>query len=134
VSTGKRPMPKWTKAPDWIVALFDQLVSGLPGVERRKMFGYPAAFKNGHMACGVFQSSMMLRLPESGRRAFLEQFDTRLFEPVPGRPMKEYVLVPETLVKLPEVLRPWIRKSLEYLDTLPGKKKAEPKGSQKKRH
>ena len=45
----KRGMPKWTKAPDALVALFGDAIKGLPGVEARKMFGYPAAFVNGNM-------------------------------------------------------------------------------------
>jgi hypothetical protein len=57
MSTSKRSMPKWTKAPDQLVAYFEEIMSGRPGVELKKMFGYPVAFTNGQMACGVFQES-----------------------------------------------------------------------------
>jgi TfoX/Sxy family transcriptional regulator of competence genes len=33
-------------------------VAALPEIQQRKMFGYPAAFVNGHMFAGVFQASV----------------------------------------------------------------------------
>src|SRR6266545_2530121 len=63
-------MPKWKPAPqDWIEA-FD---SALPsGVERRKMFGYPAAFVNGNMAAGLHQDDLVLKLEEKDRAALMK--------------------------------------------------------------
>ena len=100
MSGKKREMPKWTKAPEALVALFAGAIEGLPDVEARKMFGHPAAFVNGNMFSCLFQSSMILRLSEPDRR----QSGAKPFEPMPGRPMREYVEVPE------EVLRSsWMR-------------------------
>jgi TfoX/Sxy family transcriptional regulator of competence genes len=132
MSTNKRPMPKWTKAPDQLVAYLEEIMGGHPGVELKKMFGYPVAFTNGQMACGVFQESLMMRLSYSDRKNFLEKYDTRLFEPMPGRPMKEYVLIPDTLINEAKLLRPWIEKSLAYVGSIPKKPKPKAKASKKK--
>jgi len=42
-------MPKWTKAPPELVARFALLIEGVRGSQMRKMFGYPAAFAQGHL-------------------------------------------------------------------------------------
>jgi len=117
----KRTMPKWTKAPDTLVDQFNQLITGLPDTESRKMFGYPCAFSKNQMFFGVFQSNLFLRLSESDRKTFIEKYRTKLFEPMPGRPMKEYVLVPETLLNPPKDLKTWIEKGRTYASQLPAK-------------
>ena len=77
-------MPKWTKAPEALVALFERSTATIPDVEGRKMFGYPAAFIRGQMFSGLFQSSMILRLSPDDRAQFLEEFGATAFEPMPG--------------------------------------------------
>jgi hypothetical protein len=42
----------WRKSPDALVEKFSQIVPPDPRVERRKMFGYPAAFVGGNMFIG----------------------------------------------------------------------------------
>ena len=85
---GARKMPSFSKAPPELVALFEQVVAGLPMAETRKMFGYPAAFANGQMFVSLFGDNMILRLPEPDRAAFIQQQHTHLFEPMPGRPRR----------------------------------------------
>jgi hypothetical protein len=40
---------KWKKSPPALIAVFDAAIAGRPGVVRRRMFGYPAAFLNGNL-------------------------------------------------------------------------------------
>jgi len=127
VSAKKRPMPKWTKAPEALVSLFGRAIESLPGVEPKKMFGYPAAFVNGNMFSSLFQSSMILRLSEQDRAACASQFRARLFEPMPGRPMREYVEVPEQILKSQKLLDTWLRKARDYAAALPPKAAAKPR-------
>lgn len=122
--SGKRPMPKWTKAPDALVADFSRLVAALPGVETRKMFGYPAAFIQGQMFSGLFQDSMVLRLDEDGRSQLTREHGARAFEPMPARPMREYVVVPEKLLRSGTVLARWLERARDYAASLPPKNKA----------
>jgi TfoX/Sxy family transcriptional regulator of competence genes len=119
----KRPMPKFDPAPDWIKELFADAISYLPEAETRKMFGYPSAFVNGQMFCCIFGSRMMLRLSEDERAKFIKLPDAKPFEMAPGRGLKEYVDVPEAIMKKPAELRKWLKKSTGYASTLPPKTK-----------
>ncbi len=118
---GASQNPKWTPAPDSLVRSFATLIGSVPEAETRKMFGYPAAFHGGHMFAGLFQDTMILRLAPTERAAFLEQKGARLFEPMPGRPMKEYVVVPPALLKSPAELRTWLARSAAYAALMPAK-------------
>ena len=118
-----RPMPKFTPAPEAVVTLFHSAVEGLPEVELRKMFGYPCAFVHGQMLMGVFQDRIMLRLSEADRAKFLRQPGARPFEPMPGRPMREYVELPPEVMDSPAELKRWVKRGLAYVVTLPPKAK-----------
>src|SRR5262249_23179384 len=111
----KRVMPKFTPAPPQMVALFARAIGGLPGVEQRTMSRSPAAFVNGNMFGGLFQDGMMLRLSEEDRRAS----GAPPFEPTPGRPMREYITVPDPMLRSEALLVSWLRKSHAYAASLP---------------
>jgi len=71
---------------------------------------------------------MVLRLPEGPRAELLGMEGATTFEPMAGRPMKEYVVVPATLLAAPEDLEPWVAKALAHGASLPPKAaKAKPK-------
>jgi hypothetical protein len=53
---------KLRKSPEELVAKFDEVMPGPPAT-KRKMFGFPAGFVNGNMFMGLFEDSMILRLP-----------------------------------------------------------------------
>ena len=57
----------WRKAPESLVSLFHASLPDDPRVEHRKMFGYPAAFTDGHLFAGLHQEDLILRLTESDR-------------------------------------------------------------------
>jgi TfoX/Sxy family transcriptional regulator of competence genes len=122
---------KWMKSPPELVAAFDAVLPG-PPAERRLMFGYPAAFVNGHMFCSLFQDAMVVRLDEADRARLLQQKGARPFAPMPGRPMKEYVVVPPSLHGDPAALRHWIDLALFYARQLPPKKTSRAKSKPKK--
>jgi TfoX/Sxy family transcriptional regulator of competence genes len=114
-------MMKFDKTPPEVAALFEKILPKDPRVERRKMFGYPCAFVNKNMFCGTFGKSIMVRLSEERRGELMEK-GWKQFEPMPGRPMKEYLLVPESALKGKEA--PAVMKeSLEYAAGLPPKKR-----------
>ncbi len=94
---GKRTMPKWHAAPADLVRVFGEMVRLMPGVEVRKMFGYPCAFFQGQIFAGLHQESMILRLSEEDRARFLTIEGASQFEPMAGRPMREYVVIPPAL-------------------------------------
>ncbi len=116
----KRAMPKWTKAPESLVADFTKAAGRVPDAAVRMMFGYPAAFLAGNMFAGIFQDKVILRLPQETRKAIAGQ-GGRPFEPMPGRVMKEYVVLPEKVVGSAQLLDDWIGEAASYARTLPPK-------------
>ena len=87
------------------------------------MFGYSCVFAKGNMFAGLHEAGMVLRLPDEERTGFLRLKGAKQFEPMPGRVMREYVVVPKGLLKSPEELRVWVEKSLAYVSSLPAKPK-----------
>jgi TfoX/Sxy family transcriptional regulator of competence genes len=110
---------KWKKAPDALVQRFGEALPDDPAIEQRLMFGYPCAFFQGHMFCGLFEDQLIVRLSDAERTSFLKQPGARVFEPMPGRPMKEYVSVPPAVVERHALLGGWLRQSLDYVSGLP---------------
>jgi TfoX/Sxy family transcriptional regulator of competence genes len=111
---------------------FGRAVEPLPDVQTRKMFGYPAAFTGGQMFAGLFQSSMMLRLSAEDRARFVAEHDAKPFEPMPGRVMREYVVVPEAVLGSERSLKTWLGKARDYAASLPPKRGAAKTGRKKR--
>ncbi len=116
-------MKKWKPAPREAVKAFETATSGLAGAKPRKMFGYSCVFAGGNMFAGLHEAGVVLRLPEEQRAEFLRLKGAEQFEPMPGRVMREYVVVPKVLLNAPVQLREWVEKSLAYVSSLPVKKK-----------
>jgi TfoX/Sxy family transcriptional regulator of competence genes len=113
-------MPSWSKSPQGLVEVFEAVMPGPPAVAR-KMFGYPAGFVNGNMFMGLHEHRFIVRLPETQRAELLGAEGVETFEPMAGRPMREYVVVPSSLVAEPASLEPWVAKALAYAAALPPK-------------
>jgi TfoX/Sxy family transcriptional regulator of competence genes len=116
---------KWRPSPPDLLKTFDD-VAPPPPVVRRKMFGYPAAFVNGNMFLGLFQDQMIVRLPEQTREDLIREGGA-VFEPMPGRPMREYVVVPPRILGDSKGLSSWVGKALAYGRGLPPKAAKEKK-------
>jgi len=65
-----------------------------PGVSRAKMFGMPSVMVNGKAFAGLSGESMIFKLSGEAHQAALAVDGAKLFEPMAGRPMKEWVSVP----------------------------------------
>lgn len=113
----------WTKSPQSLIDLFDLSVPPGAGITRRKMFGYPAAFANGNLFIGLHQDDFIMRLSEKDRARFVAEFGERTFEPMKGRPMREYVRLPEELLGDARKRTSWIKRSLLYAGAIAPKAK-----------
>lgn len=116
---------KLRKSPEALVAIFDEVMPGPPAT-KRKMFGFPAGFINGNMFMGLFEDSMILRLPGELREELIQLHGAKPFAPMAGRVMKEYVALPELLLHDREQLSSWAGKALAYGESLEPKS-AKPK-------
>ncbi len=121
----------WKKASPELVATFESVLPGAPA-EPRKMFGYPCAFVNGNMFMGLHEERLILRLGDDERAKLLAVKGAVTFEPMKGRPMREYVVVPPSVLKDGAALRGWVKKSLAFAESLPKKTKAKPKTRSRK--
>jgi TfoX/Sxy family transcriptional regulator of competence genes len=88
------------------------------------MFGCPAYFVNNNMFTGAFQDYIFLRLSEKDRNKLSESYDEATpFEPMQGRVMKEYMVVPETLYNDEVEFNTWLKLAYDYASKIPPKKK-----------
>jgi TfoX/Sxy family transcriptional regulator of competence genes len=99
-------------------AAFEAMVPMDPRVEVKPMFGNLAAFADGRMFLGVFGDAVFLRLPEGDREAIRAHGATP-FGPMPERPMKEYIALPEAWHDAPAMAGEWVSRSLAWAVTLP---------------
>lgn len=111
----------WRKATAEDIERFQAATVGVDGLESRKMFGYPAVFIGGNLVAGLYQDMVMVRLPEAERQERLDA-GWAPFEPMPGRPMREYVTLPADVFGDVEATRGWIERAAAYVRTLPPKK------------
>lgn len=116
---------KESKVPDETLALYDRLVATDPGIER-KGDKIPYTSLNGHMFSYInTDGSLVLRLSKEDLEAFVKKYKTA---PVIsyGAVKKDYVNVPEHLLKNTRELKKYFDLSIAYAKSLkpkPGKKK-----------
>lgn len=108
------------KPDDQTKEFFGSVVPEHPAVTTRPMFGQLAAFVNGNMFVGIYGSDVFLRLPEQDREVVIEA-GGRVFEPMAGRPMREYVVLPGAWRDEPTRVGEWAARSLDHVDELPPK-------------
>lgn len=114
--------PSFAKSPPELVARFDEVMGRFPAAERRKMFGYPAAFANGNLTTGLHQTRWFVRLDDGAAAELLAVDGAGPFDPMPGRPMRGYVVLPSAVVADDDVLDAWLGRSFAYAATLPPKR------------
>ena len=117
---------KKSPIPEEKVELYEKLLATVPGIER-KGADNPYTAVN----CNMFSlllgptGRMALRLSSDEREQFLKKYKTTLFESY-GAVMKEYVAVPDALLRNTRELRKYLASSHAYAKTL------KPKSSRKK--
>lgn len=113
---------EWKKAPEELVNFLNEKMKD-KNCDYRKMFGYPAYFVNGYMFAGLHGDKLFLRLSDgdiaTAKKSFQGISD---FAPVPGRPMKGYIVLPKTVYSDDKLFEEMIAKSIVYTSTLPPKK------------
>ena len=117
MSAKKKP-----SAPADKVEQYQKVVATIPEVEC-KGATHPYTSHNGHMFSYLHPSgSMALRLSEEEREKFLKKHKTTLFQAY-GIVQREYVTVPDALLKKTSDLAKYFALSYEYVQTLKPKKK-----------
>lgn len=114
-------MAKWKPAPPALKKRFAALMEPYNEIVRlRMMFGFPAAFANGKMFAGLFENKLFIRLDEKDRAAFRKLKGSAPFEPMPGKPMREYVAMAYADMGDDDAkLIPWMEKALAFAQESP---------------
>lgn len=111
---------KKTGPPADKVMLYDKLLATIPEIERKGAANLYTSM-NGNMYTLLQPGGQLaVRLPEDARQEFLKQYKARLFEAY-GVVMKEYVAVPEDLLKNTKELKKYLALSYNYAKTLKAK-------------
>jgi len=114
------PTKKQPDAPPEKVTLYDKLIASNPEIEC-KGAGMPYTSYNGNMFSYLGKSGQMaLRLPEDEREKFIKKYKTKLHKAY-GIIQKEYVTVPDSLLKKTSELKKYLDTSFEYVKTLKAK-------------
>jgi len=112
---------KWIKAPEELKALVERLMQPID-CERKPMFGYPAYFIRKHLFAGLFQDKLFVRLSPAqlaGLKGAIP--DLRSLEPMPGRPMKDYTVIPTGLREDAGKMARLLDEAAEWCRSLPPK-------------
>ena len=117
-------MPGWSKSPAELQESFSAALDAFPDAERRKMFGYPAAFANGNMWTGLHQLNWVVRLPEEARAELFRIDGAGPFEPMPGRPMTGFAVLPGSVLADPKALHNWLKRAFAHARSMPPKVRA----------
>ena len=116
-------MPTMPRASEASKEFFRGLFSDDADILVRPMFGNEAAFVNGNMFASVFGDDVWVRLPKAERTELLAVEGTSVPEPMPGRPMKEYVVLPAAWRDEPQRIHEWVERSREWAAGLPAKER-----------
>jgi TfoX/Sxy family transcriptional regulator of competence genes len=104
------------------ISWFDTLLPDRPGVTRKAMFGNVAGFAGDAMFLCLLGDRIAVRLDDAARAELLAHAGAEPFEPMPGRAMKEYVMLPPAWRDDPARAREWVERSAAYAATIPPKK------------
>jgi TfoX/Sxy family transcriptional regulator of competence genes len=105
-----------------LVELFGRLLPPTGG-DARTMFGCPCGFLGGNLFMGLFEDKLFVRLAEADRARLLAEEGAEQFDPMGGRPMREYVVVPAAWLEGDDDRRlaDWVAKAARYGRSLPPK-------------
>ncbi|MCB9739464.1 MAG: hypothetical protein H6747_09370 [Deltaproteobacteria bacterium] len=102
------------------VAHYEALLPADPRVAPGKMFGHVCAFTGGHMFFGTFAQTLIARVGPDRVPELLDAEGLAQFEPMPGRPWREYVQFDPRAMD-PDEARTLVADALEFTAGLPPK-------------
>ena len=103
-----------------LVSRIGECVGHLAEVKLLKMFGGVCYTYNGHMAWGVKDNRLIVRVGADNYEQVLKLKNVLPFDAT-GRPMKSFVYVVEEGFKNDKALQKWVNRGMEFVSTLPPK-------------
>ena len=90
------------------------------GMTEKKMFGGIAFMLRGNMCCGIVRDDLMIRVGPERHEEALAQPHARPMD-FTGRPMRGMVYVGPEGLRSDADLNAWLRRGVEFTETLPPK-------------
>jgi TfoX/Sxy family transcriptional regulator of competence genes len=107
----KGPM-HWERSPADLNERFGAVTDRHPEIARRKMFGEIAGFVNGNLVTGLHAGRLFVRLTGDAKAEALALPGAGPFEPMPGRPMGDYIVLPSAVVADDAALDGWLARAI----------------------
>ena len=113
------------KTPDQVpedkLELYKKLIDTQPDIELQGGLKLPHTSTNGYMYSSLTKDGRVgIRLSEPDREAFMEKYYAIPFKNY-GANIREHVEVPDSLLRNPDELAPYLAMSYAYTQTLPPK-------------
>ena len=103
-----------------LAATVRALVSTVPGMVEKKMFGGLGFLLNGNMSVGIQGAELVVRIAPEATAAALSEPGARVFD-FSGRPMKGWLLIGGSTLVQKKVLAAWVGRGIAFAKTLPAK-------------
>ena len=89
-------------------------------LEYKHFFSGAAVYANGRICISLTPVGFAIKLPEKSRNVLLKEKGTKSLRYFPRGPIKkDYVVLPGTMVNDMNLLRSWVKITIEYALTLP---------------
>lgn len=111
----------WKKSPPELIERLKSALPPHPDVQLKQMFGYPACFVKGNFFTGTFEDSLVIRLPDGLKDQFAELKDASGFNPMGGKGMKDWCVIPTDITSDERRLADFYAKTFEEVHKLPAK-------------
>jgi len=117
-------MANWVVKDEALIERVAGLLSVAP-VHSKKMFGTTAWFldSNNTMFAGAWGEGIMVRVGGKRTIRLINSGEAEPFDPMDGKPMREYVLLSSERIAEDDVLLTWLEEASEFAGSLPPKKK-----------
>jgi len=102
------------------------VLTGVPGLQEKRMFGGLCFLVHGNMACGIVKDVLMVRVGPDAYGAALTEPHAREMD-FTGRPLKGMVYVDSAGVQTPKTLSAWVKRGVAFAGALPQKRPKGPK-------
>jgi TfoX/Sxy family transcriptional regulator of competence genes len=100
-----------------------RMLSGRRDLVEKKMMGGICFMVSGNMCCGVSASALMVRAGRDAYQRMLAQPHVRPLE-FAGRRPTGFVLVDRGACRTDTALARWVKRGIDFVSTLPGRKPA----------
>ena len=116
-------MADWPKKDEVLIERVDGLLSIAP-VSRKNMFGTAAWFleSNDMIFAGAWGEGVMVRIGEQRTSILIASGEAEPFDPMGGKPMREYVYLNGEQIAEDDDLLGWLDEASEFAGSLPPKK------------